>query len=267
MKMKRIILGIGLIVVLISMLAMTGCIRKNLSENAGPITTQSYDNTGFTGIDVGSALKLEVNYGATYSVTITAGKDLLSKIRVTQSGDILKINTEGWLFNWWWRHTTPKVTITMPALKTLKLSGASNGVISGFKSDNSFTATTSGASDLDLDVETGFFKADVSGASNIKGRLVSTGTDIILSGASDIDLTGNGGNIKLDCSGASTASLRYFTVKDADVKLTGASDGSIDASSKLDVNISGASSLNYYGDPTLGNVQTSGASDLRHKTK
>lgn len=265
--MKRIVLGISLIVVLISMLAMTGCIRKNLSENAGAITTQSYNNTGFTGVDIGSALKLEVTYGTTYSVTITAGQNLLQKIQVTQTGDILKIRTDGWSINWWWGHTTPKVTITMPVLETLNLSGASNGVISGFKSANSFTATTSGASDLDVDAETGFFKADVSGASNIKGRLVSAGADIKLSGASDIDLTGNGENIKLDCSGASTASLRYFTVKDADVKLTGASDGSIDASGRLDVNISGASTLNYYGNPIMGDIESSGASNLRHKTK
>jgi hypothetical protein len=267
MKMKRIVLGIGLIVVLISMLAMTGCIRKNLSENAGPITTQSYDNTGFTGVDVGSAMKVEIAYGTNYSVSITAGKNLFDRLHVTQNGEMLKIYTEGWSFNWWWGHTTPKITITMPVLKTLKLSGASNGVISGFKSDNSFTATVSGASDLDADMETGFFEAEISGASNMKGRLTASGSDITLSGASDMDLTGNGGNIKLDCSGASTASLRYFIVKDADVKLTGASNGSIDASGKLDVNNSGASSLNYYGNPTLGNVQTSGASDLRHKTK
>jgi hypothetical protein len=266
MKMKKLFLGITIIVVLVSVLMMTGCIRRDMSENAGPITTQSYDNTGFTGVEIGSALKLEVTQGSSYSVTVTAGKSLFDRIHVTQTGDVLKIYTEGWSINWWWGHNTPKVTITMPGLEKLELSGASDGDVSGFKSDKDFTLKVSGASHLDMEMETGKFIAEISGASDVKGRLTAAGSDIELSGASDINLTGTGGNTKIHCSGASSASLRYFEVTDADVVFTGASNGSLDVSGKLDVDLSGASDFNYYGNPTLGNIETSGASDLRHKT-
>jgi hypothetical protein len=266
MKMKKIILGTILVIMLVYGLMLPGCIRRDLSEKNGPITTQTYDFTGFTGVDAGSALQLEVTAGDTYSVTITAGQNLFDHIRVVKSGSILKIYTEGWSINWWWGNYTPKVTITMPVLETIYISGAADGTVTGFKSDKDLSLKASGASKLNLDMDTGFFTADISGASNVNGRLNASSSDITISGASDINLSGSGGNIKLSGSGASTASLRYFTVDDADVELSGASNGSVDVSGRLDVDLSGASDLNYYGNPTMGNIRTTGASDLNKKS-
>jgi hypothetical protein len=265
MKMKRIILGITLIVVLVSGLILPGCIRRDLSEKNGPITTETYSYTGFTGVDIGSALQFEVTAGDSYSVTITAGKNLFDNIRVTESGGILKIYMEGWSISWWWGNTTPRVAITMPVLEKLYVSGASDGTVTGFKSGKYLTLKASGASRLDMEIEAGFFTAQISGASDIDGRLTAAGSDITLSGASDLNLTGTGGDIKLEGSGASTASLRYFTADNADVALSGASNGSMDVSGRLDVNLSGASSLNYYGNPTLGSTSVTGASGLNKK--
>jgi len=264
--MKKLIIGILLIVSLAALLGSGSCIRRNLSEAAGPLETKTYDYTGFTGVDIGSAMKLDVTYGEDFSVKITAGKQLFDHIRVAKDGDVLKVYTDGWSINWWWGQTTPRVSIVMPKLASLHLSGASEGDVNGFKSTTDLDLHVSGASSLDLDMDTGRFTSEASGASNVKGRLTATGTDIEISGASDIDLTGKGGNIRLSCSGASTASLRYFEVEDADVVCTGASNGSLNISGRLDVELSGASDFNYYGDPTLGNVEVSGASDLNNRT-
>ena len=264
--MKKVILGIALVVVLATGMILPGCIRRDLTEQNGPITTQTYDYTGFTGVDIGSAMQLEVTAGDNYSISISAGKNLFDHIRVVKSGSILRISTEGWSISWWWGNYTPKVTITMPVLETLYISGAADGTVSGFKSDKDLSVKASGASKLNLDMDTGIFTADISGASNVNGRLNARGSDITFSGASDINVTGSAGNIKLSGSGASTASLRYFTAGDADVELSGASNGSINVSGRLDVNLSGASDLNYYGNPTLGNIRTTGASDLNKKS-
>jgi hypothetical protein len=265
-KMKKVILGTILVIMLVYGLILPGCIRRDLSEKNGPVTTQTYDYTGFTGVDVGSALQLEVTAGDTYSVTITAGNNLFDHIRVTKSGDILKIYTEGWSFSWWWGNYTPKVTITMPVLETLYISGAADGTVTGFKSSKDLSVKASGASKLNLDMETGFFVAEVSGASNVNGRLVAKGSDITLSGASDINISGSAGDLKLSGSGASTASLRYFTAHNGDVAFSGASNGSVNVSGTLDVNLSGASDLNYYGNPTIGSQSVTGASDLHKKS-
>jgi hypothetical protein len=263
--MKKYISSIVLIAVLISLMAFAGCVRVDMAEKSGPLSTQTYDNTGFTGVDVGSALDLEITQGDSYSVTITAGKNIFDHIHVTQSDNILKISITSWSFGWWWGRSTPRVNITMPVLNYLELSGASSGTAKGFKSGEDFIADVSGASDLNLDMETGRFTATVSGASNIKGRLTATGSDIDISGASDINLTGSGGDIKLQSSGASTAALMYYPVNNANVDFSGASNGSLDISGKLDVKLSGASDLKYTGNPTMGEIDISDASDLDHK--
>ena len=261
--MKKTILGIALIVILLSLLMLMGCVRVNIAEKNGPITTRTYDNTGFTGVDVGSALNLEITQASTYSVAITAGEKVLDHVRVSQDGDRLKINMEGFSVNWWFGRGIPKIKITVPSIAEVYLSGASDGSVTGFKSDKDFTVKVSGASDLDIDMETGYFTAAISGASNLKGILKATGSDIELSGASDIELTGSGGDLKLHASGASSLPLRYFKVNNAEVNFSGASDGSLDVSGRLDVKLTGASDLRYTGNPTLGNVDKSDASTLK----
>jgi hypothetical protein len=263
MNMKKTIFGIALITILASVLMMTGCIRVNMSEKNGPVITRSYDYTGFTGIDVGSALSVEVTPASTYSVAITAGEKVLDHVRVSLADNILKINMEGWSVDWWFGRGMPKIKITMPVLEQINLSGSSDGTAMGFKSDKDFTVKVSGASDLETDMETGHFTAVVSGASNVKGRLTAAGSDIELSGASDIDLTGSGGDIKLHASGASSIALLYYKVNNADVDFSGASDGSLDISGRLDIKLSGASDLKYAGNPTLGNIDKSDASTLK----
>jgi hypothetical protein len=262
--MKRNILIISLIALVFTLPLMTGCVRRvDLSEKNGPLTTQTYNFSGFTGIDVGSAMKLELMYGPSYNVTVTAGENLLNKIHVYQSGDTLKVDITGWTLNWWWGQNTPVVSVTMPSLNSLRLSGATNGTVTGFNSTDKLRTDISGASKLDMDIKTGYFYSNISGASNLNGRLTASGTDMILSGASGIDLTGSGGNIKLQASGASSIALAYFVMQDADVNLSGASSARMDIKGRLDIILTGASTLKYAGNPTLGRTEISGASTLK----
>jgi opacity protein-like surface antigen len=261
--MKKLIFGIALITVLASVVMLAGCVRVDIAEKNGPITTQQYDFKDFTGIQVGNAFELEVIKGASYNVTITAGKNVLDRIRVAKTGGTLVIDIDGWSFIW---RSSPVVTVTMPDLTSLDLSGASHANIQGFNSTHDFHLKLSGASVLDMDMETGNFVAKISGASAAKGRLTATGADIDLSGASNIELTGSCRDLKLHSSGASHAALSYFTVSTAVIEFTGASHGTLDVSGRLDVDLSGASSLDYLGNPVLGKIDVSGASDLEYKT-
>jgi hypothetical protein len=59
--------------------------------------------------------------------------------------------------------------------------------------------------------------------------------------------------------------LAGFTVNNADVSLSGASNGTVNLSGKLDANLSGASKLEYIGEPTMGAINTSGASTISKK--
>ncbi len=138
---------------------------------------------------------------------------------------------------------TREVEITMAKVTRLKLSGAAPGTISGFEST------------ADLSVE-------VTGASILRGDVQAGDADFEVSGASTVELSGSGGGLVLDASGGSTADLSDFAVNDANVEASGASTATVNATGRLDAEASGASTVLYLGDPTLGRIDSTGASTI-----
>jgi len=261
--MKRILLAGLLIAVLICGVTLAGCKTVLIDVEEGPQTTRTYAFTDFTGVEVGHAFELVVTPSDNYSITISAREGVLDHVDVTKSGSTLKIDTDTWFLTW---HSNPKVTITMPSLQRLDLSGAAQGDARGFKSSSAFEVELSGASHLDMDMGATAFRAQISGASSLSGEIEATRSDIELSGASNITLTGFGGDLVIDASGASRAKLAGYPVNDAGVELSGASSAELTVSGRMDVDLSGASKLEYFGDATLGSIDISGASDIEHKT-
>ena len=69
--------------------------------------------------------------------------------------------------------------------------------------------------------------------------------------------------VVIEGSGASSLDLADFTVDTAEVRLSGASEATVNALERIDpVDVSGASRLRYLGDPSLGEVSTSGGSSV-----
>jgi hypothetical protein len=154
----------------------------------------------------------------------------------------------------------------MPAISGLQLSGASRGELSGFKSLNEINLEVSGASELNMtDVEAGDSRFVVSGASAVTGTIKAVTADFIISGASTVELTGSANVVDVQGSGASSVGLADFPTSKARFNLSGASNGTIDVSDKLDIILSGASRLVYTGSPKLGSISISDASTLNHK--
>ena len=71
--------------------------------------------------------------------------------------------------------------------------------------------------------------------------------------------------MQVDVIGASHAALADFMVGDASVTAVGASSAEVEVHGKLDVNISGVSTLTYGDSPQLGKVEVSGLSTLRRR--
>ena len=86
-----------------------------------------------------------------------------------------------------------------------------------------------------------------------------------MSGASTVELEGTAADVTIDASGASSMKLKDFSAVNVTIGLSGASNGTVNASGKLDCNLSGASSLSYIGNPTLGSVDVSGGSKISQK--
>jgi hypothetical protein len=248
--------------------------------------TKVYDFQGFDRIRIDGAFEFNITRADGFKVSVTS--DRLKVIEVSRDGDTLRLGiawyTYLWWFLTWWSH--PKAGIALPELRELRISGASHGEIGDFTTTHDFSADLAGASGLRLgNISAGnvdfrlkgasnmeFKKVkgakgsiNIQGASRAKGEFELSGdVRLDVQGASRVELSGTAYDAVIDIKGASQGKLENFTVHNAKLKVAGASSAVVKADGRLDIDATGASNVSWVGNPTMGDVRSSGASTL-HK--
>jgi len=198
-----------------------------------------FDLKDFKSIDVGGAFYIEISQGDQYSVTLECEEDLLDKIDIHLSGEKLKISIKGRSSS----KEQPKVSITMPNLVKLEVSGASIVKLTGLNVES-------------MDVE-------ISGASELQGDLNINEINIDASGASTIGLSGKANKLNLYLSGASSFNGKGFLITDEFLAdFSGASSAYCQVDGDMFLKMTGASSLSYHGEGSILKQETSGASSI-----
>ncbi|MBI9097604.1 MAG: DUF2807 domain-containing protein [Spirochaetaceae bacterium] len=232
-----------LILLLVSIsFVFSGCDILGI-RGSGNIVENSYSLTDFTSIRASNTCDLTTMKGDEYSVIVSCDDNILPYLEVYVTDNMLTLDLEsGYFFS----HIEFNVTVIMPELNSLKVSGASAAVVSGFQNSSSFYTDVSGASDVRIDfISSAHIDCQVSGASELTiSSITSTGQMII------------------DCSGASELDCKNTASTDGDIAVSGASEVYVNLSGALTASVSGASALYYSGNPTLHNIDISGASRL-----
>jgi len=231
---------------------------------SGKLATEENELSDFKIVEVGSAFKVEISQSDAYSVSIIADENLFDYIRVSKNGETLAIGLKP---GYDYQSLTLSAEITMPELYELRLSGATRGTVNGFSSSHEFTLDLSGASSLDMvDMSAGDIEVTLSGASLVTGSIKGSGdARFTLSGASRVRVEGAADNLYIQASGASDLELSDFPVHNADANLSGASRAAVNLDGRLDADLSGGSHLIYIGEPTMGDINTSGGSTISKK--
>jgi hypothetical protein len=242
--------------------------RREREEKGGPdrpANSKEYSVGEFSEVDASHAVEFEIVPGPEHKVKAVGDGRMIDRLHVEVSGETLRIGLKHGIgiFSRGGFSGNAKVMVTMPKLRKVNVSGACGGSVKGFKSADDFDLGLSGASRAEIDLEAGKTSITISGAGRLSGALNAQRTDITLSGASRCQLTGTGGNTNLTVSGAGHADLSGFSMRDADIELSGASQARIKMEGKLNAELSGASHLEYKGNVTLGRTSTTGASKLR----
>lgn len=211
-------------------------------RGSGNVVSIDQDVSDFDSLVVSQAFDVTITQGDTPSVVIRIDDNFQPHLRVEQVGNTLSIGLDPEL-GFGFGNVTLEADITVATLASLELTGASQATLVDFSVEGDVTLAASGASKID-------------------GALQAQGVDLTLAGASTASLEGSAQDLTVDASGASTAELADFPVTDAAVVVSGASTAVINASGTLDVEASGASHVGYLGNPTLGSVETSGASSV-----
>ena len=202
--------------------------------------TKTFANKDFSEIEINSAFHVTLVQGSNYEIIANGNAADLEKIEVKQNGKDLTIGLKNNSGN----VDEIQLHITLPRLEDLDLTGA---VIATASSE--FNA----ANELSI---------DVSGASKLTMPVKANKVSVDISGAGQVTLTGNTNILNLDASGNGIADLLNLTAKNADIEISGASDAKVHVTNTIEAEASGASSLQYKGNPRVRKAQTSGASEI-----
>lgn len=254
------------LIVLFSIVTMTAFV--SCSDWAGEPITQVFSVDGaYSELDVEDAFSVYVSDTATM-ITITAGENVMPKVRVVNNDDGLRIYLKGWASN---RGKDMTVIIPYNAdLKKVDLSGASDFYSEFPLTGQNVEIELSGSSDFYGDIEAEEVDMDLSGSSSVKGNVTASELELDMSGASDAMLTGQVSTLKLGLSGASSLKRSIvgrhyaFVCDNCEGSMSGSSEAYIHCDGSITVSLSGASDLYYTGSAVTRGSSTSGSSNIVH---
>ena len=264
-----------------------------LSLFANGTITKRYDFGTVKSIEAGSIYQIEVTEGNQKGVTIvcdSAYEEYL-EVKYFQGELVLAMKPNMKMIN---NKEGIKVTLQMPTIEEIDLSGAAKLTASGsFKTreleidlsgatsvkglqisgselsidcsgasnltitgdfSSSIEADVSGASKVTITGNSRDLEIEASGASNVHVTGTHKFTETSCSGASSITLEGSTGYFKSETSGASNLKAQDYTAKDGFAEVTGASNAKIRCTGDLKIMVSKMSKLTHYGNPNIINV-------------
>lgn len=201
----------------------------------------------FQSLEVGHDFDVQIIKGNVCSISASGYPEDLEKLDVQLEGNTLKFDLDA---SWSWlsfnhNHKKIKLLITMPRMKSAEFSGASHVNLHGFNDEEQMNIT-------------------VSGASHLVGESIQADKLVLeLSGASHAKLSGRIAKLDLEISGASHLNAEELLSRDADIEASGASHAQVNIQKSLQVEASGASKVEYRGNPMNLTKDVSGASAVR----
>ena len=223
----------------------------------------------FTAISVSSAIDLYLTQSNKNEVAVSATNDEIRDHIITEvvGGTlIIRLGDKGTWFSWRkWGNYKTKAYVSIKDIDALTASGASTVHLVNTIESPKMRIKLSGASDFKGNIKAGVLMYQLTGASDYKGEVTANSIDIDGSGASSIELIGKVDDLAIEVSGASDAKLYNLTAKGAILRASGASNIGVTVTEILRANSSGASDINYKGNPTVKESNTSGASSIRRR--
>lgn len=191
----------------------------------------------FSKVKVNGSVNVELVQGTANGIHLEGPTDLIEKVKTELEGDLLIINGGD---------PKVKVIVTAPSFRSINTTGAVNLKSQGKLTGEDLRVETSGAVDVDLDVEV-------------------TTIDVVATGASDVKLTGKTQSLSAEISGASDLKAYGLEADQARLNVSGSSDANVNVKTTIDANASGSSDVRYLGNPVNKTINKSGTADVHHK--
>jgi len=231
--------SIAIMLLLILAASCTGLV-DGVSGN-GNVISETREVAGFSKISAGGAFDIFLEQGTMEALTIDADENLLPLINTNVSNGVLEISSDRPIRN----ASTLNVFITIKDISVIDVSGACSITSKNTLNLTDLVLEGSGATFVDLALNSRNFSADLSGANEVR---VSGETDIF----------------SLELSGASKIRAFDFVAREVKLQASGAADAHVHATEYLNAQATGAASISYMGSPSI-DQRISGAGSIRKK--
>lgn len=208
-------------------------------KGSGKSASEDRKLDAFTKLNFSGSYKVVLKQGNP-SVKVTADYNLLKLIETSVSGDELTIKMKKGVCN----AGTMEIDISNPDYQSVK---------------------TAGTIDLNSDGKLNLkdFSMELAGISKVNLNLIAANVTTSTSGSSEVNLTGQATSNQVTMSGKSSLNALDFIVANYRIETSGFSSCNVNALNELNVNISGAGSVQYKGNPQKISNEHSGATSIK----
>ena len=237
--MKKVLAILFAVIASVSLISLSSC-RLNCKRGSGSLITEHRGVGSFTGVEVSGGYKVVIKQDSVNSVTIIGDDNLMKYVKTENNGDKLKIYNS--------RSLCPSgqytVYVSLKELNYIETSGATSVFSDGKITVKDLELHTSGSTKINLSLNADHVKTEASGL-----------TDIFLEGQAQ--------SHTIETSGSSNLNALNFVVNKYRIQSSGLSHCKINVLSDLDINSSGASDVQYRGNPANIHNDKSGIASLK----
>lgn len=236
--MNKAIQTLALTAVAVALSSLTAC-QFSCIRGSGHQATENLKVGDFTRLDIAGGFKVNLRQDSSLNVSLTADDNLLKNVDIQVSGNRLRIHNRKSVCN------TGEMVLNIGVrnLEEIRASGAVEVNGQGKINTHDLALNLSGATRVNMDLNA--------------GNVTSKG-----SGSTEIHLSGQATSHNIDLSGSGKLYAFDFVAGAYNIITTGASECQINVLKSLKVHTSGASEIQYKGNPTEVSDEKSGASSV-----
>lgn len=225
--------GLGLLLAA----GFSACSLVGIERSRGPVTTATFEETGFHSIHNELPGDIEIKVGDSFKVEVTAEESALEEIETFVTEGVLHLQFDNSMYD----VDHLKVIVTAPAWSAFTLTGSANMTITDAIVGSSLSLKISGSGDVFVN----------------NAQYTSTQMDI--SGSGNMTLAGASDSLVCKISGIGSVNNLGYQTKVTDADISGSGSMSVWVTERLDVKISGSGDVSYQGNPATVNTTITGS--------
>jgi hypothetical protein len=210
-------------------------------------------------VDVSGPINLTLRQGPAASLEVRGEQRLLANVDTTVDGNTLRIGPRGILL----RHRQPiEVTLVLPTLDHLNVSGSGQHTVSGFSGDR-ISVNVDGNAGLRFNGRYRDIDAGLHGSGDMEitgGNAERVMAD--LKGSGHMILVGGARELHAEVAGSGELDARHLRAEKADLAHHGAGSSTLYASKRVHVEMTGSGNITVYGNPDNREISRTGSGSV-----